>query len=258
MEMTHSNYINLKDQKLTRKQIADKFSIPEWKLKKEIAKQGWGRKQPSVSNISFFDTYTEASAYWGGFIGADGCVSNDTLQIVLNYDDTPHLVKFKESVGSDHKITSNIDKYYRSSFGFKNHNINNKLKEFYNIIPAKSLVYELPQDIPIDFFRHYLRGYFDGDGCICESFSNIKSTTATLYTTFAGSNKFIPALSDKLYTILGIKGSIQLRDNHSILKYCTNASKDLLHYMYDNSSVYLDRKFNLYNKIIVNKIRMKV
>lgn len=257
MELNYINYINLKNKKLTRKEIAAQFNIPDWKLKKEIAKNGWGKSRPTIANINFFDCYSEQASYWGGFIAADGCISNDTLQIVLNYDDTKHLVKFRDTIGSTHAITSNTDKYYRSSFGFKNLHINTKLKELYNIIPTKSLIYSLP-DIPEDYFRHYLRGYFDGDGCICESFSNAQSVTATLYTTIAGSNVFIDALQNKLKLVLNISGTVQRRENHSILKYCTNASKILLDYMYNGSEVYLDRKFNLYNKIVVNNIRMKV
>lgn len=260
MELTEKNYFLLKEQKLTRAKIAEKFQIPEWKLKKEIAKNGWGKSKPLILNPTAFSEKTEACLYWAGFIAADGCITKETetLKICLHYDDTNHLEKFKEFVGSEHTISSNTDKYYRSEIGFKNKRITEDLKTYFNITPVKSLTYQMPS-LEKEQVRHFLRGYFDGDGCICESFSNKASKTATLYTTVTGSNDFIGSLSALLQNLLSIEGSVQLKDKVSVIKYNTRKSIVLLDFLYRDSSIYLDRKYALYHNIVVKNLRkMKV
>lgn len=257
MEITKEQYFNLKSQGLRRAAIASKLEIPEWKLKRLISKNGWGAKRPVVANANAFSDLTEHSCYWGGFIAADGCITSDTLKICLNYDDTLHIEKFKSYVASTHKITSNTDKYYRSEIGFKNLTINKDLLNNFNITNNKSLTYVMP-DIDNDMFRHFLRGYFDGDGSICESFSNKNSITATLYATITGSHGFINAIEVKLLDILGIKGTVQNKGRVSTLKYTTNKAKILLNYLYKDSTIYLDRKYSKYVDIVVKNNRLKV
>jgi hypothetical protein len=250
-------YKELKNNKLTRVEIAKHFNVPEWKLKKWISANKLGPPEKVVNNPSAFLSITEESAYWGGFIAADGCLTdNGTLKICLNYDDRGHIEKLKAFLQNSHQITDNTDKYYRSEMSVKNGLIAQGLMENFNITPRKSLTYTLPNKLPDDMFRHYLRGLFDGDGCICESFSNKNSTTATLYCTLTGSNILVDELYVKLYNILKISGTIQRKTNHSVFKYCTNASKILLEYMYKNSTVHLDRKYSLYQQILLyRKVR---
>ena len=68
-----------------------------------------------------FDTITEESAYWLGFISADGCLRGNTLSIGLQESDYNHLVKFKEFIKTENKIR------------LKKHFINNKIVLSYEI-----------------------------------------------------------------------------------------------------------------------------
>lgn len=256
MDITKENYDKLKSTKITRAAIAEHFEIPEWKLKKIIAKESWGITKPTIKHLTAFSEESEAAYYWAGFIAADGNISDkNDLYVCLHYDDTMMLEYLLKYLQSNHKISSNTDKYYRSQIGLRlNKNTVDVLKNKFNIAPRKSLIYELP-DLPNNMFKHYLRGYFDGDGSICESFSNENSITATLYTNITGSKAFIIALKDRLFVELGIKGTLQERENVNVVKYNTNDSKKLLSFMYTNSTMYLPRKYALYNKIIVQSDR---
>lgn len=256
MEITTENYFLLKKKGLKRAEIAKELGISENQLKKLITKNGWAQKKPEIKNSHIFKEYSEASCYWAGFIAADGCVmDNGALKIMLKYDDTAHLEKFKLFVGSTHKISSNTDKYYRSELGFRNSSIIEGLRDNFNIVPRKSISYQFPVSIPDCYLKDFIRGYFDGDGCICESFSNINSKTATLYTTMVGSNSFIQKIDSLLSTTLGITGTIQQKENVSAIKYSTNKSLILLKFMYEDAKYFLDRKYALYNKIVVNNDR---
>lgn len=253
MEITKENYFELKSQKLLRREIAEKFNIPEWKLKKLIAKEGWGAKRPTIKNLNAFQLEEELDYYWAGFIAADGNISdNNDLYICLHSDDYTHLEKLLSYLKSNHAISLNTDKYSRAQIGPRlPENMANTLINKFNIVPRKSLIYELPKIHESDNFRHYVRGYFDGDGSICESFSNKESTTATLYSTITGSKNFI----NSLYSVLPFKGSIQERDNVSTIKYNTKSAKEFLTYIYKDAFIYLDRKFILYKRIVVDNNR---
>jgi hypothetical protein len=260
MEITFKNYIELKQNNLSRANIAEIFNIPDWKLKKLIAQNGWGTKPPVLLNTSAFDEYTEKSCYWAGFLAADGNVdSKGRIRLMLKYDDILHLQKFKEYLQSTHTVSSNTTTYNRCSFEFTNKEMCEVLDLNFNIVPEKSLAMKFPHFIKPDMMPHFLRGYFDGDGSICESYSNKASVTATLYATFcSGSFEFINYIYVFITDRLKTKGHLQDFGTGKKwqIKYNTNDAIKLLNYMYSNCSVALDRKYALYERIVKNNDRM--
>lgn len=260
MELNYENYALLKYKKLLRVQIAQEFGIAEWKLKRIIAQNGWGTVRPTFSNISAFDEYSEESCYWAGFLAADGCVDNkNRVRLMLKYEDINHLEKFRGFLQSQHKIASNTDKYNRASLELTSKELCEALEINFNIVPLKSLVLEFPTQVPDEMLKHYIRGYFDGDGSACESFSNRNSLTKSFYATFSsGSSSFSVYLFNYLANKLSLGGTLQdFRpevEKHQ-LKYNTNDAKTLLEWMYSGACVYLDRKHEIYNRVVVNNIR---
>ena len=260
MDITFENYTNLKQNNLSRASIAEHFNIPEWKLKRIISKNGWASQAPVLLNTEAFDEYTENSCYWAGFLAADGSVdAKGRIRLMLKYDDILHLEKFKTYLQSTHAVSSNTDTYNRCSFEFTNREMCDTLDLNFNIVPEKSLVMKFPHFIRADMVRHFIRGYFDGDGSICESFSNKNSVTATLYTTFcSGSFDFINYIYTFINQELHTVGHLQDFGTGKKwqIKYNTNDSVKLLNYMYSNCSVYLDRKYALYERIVKNDNRL--
>lgn len=114
------------------------------KMEQKIIKGEHLTSKPKVYNEEAFSSYT---AYWAGFIAADGYITGGTLKICFNYKDINYLEKFKAYVDSTHKISFNTDKYYRAEIGFKNSKISEALELNYNITPNKSLIYEMPGHI---------------------------------------------------------------------------------------------------------------
>ena len=260
MELNYTNYLELKNKGLKRAEIAASFEIPDWKLKKHIAVNSWGKKLPTIGNTHAFDEYTEDSCYWAGFLAADGNVdSKGRIRLMLNYDDIGHLEKFKDFLASTHTISSNTTDYNRCSFEFTDREMCEVLDLNFNIIPNKSLSITFPK-IPKQYLRDFIRGYFDGDGSVCESFSNKNSITATLYTTFTGGSKpFIETLFFMLQQEIGLGGHLQDFSTGAKwqIKYNTNNSITLLDYMYKNSNYCLDRKYSIYKRTVVDQIRLQ-
>lgn len=258
MELTRENYNKLKEQKLKRGEIAELFNIPEWKLKKHIATYKWGKVLPIIEFENVFEELDEYSCYWGGFLAADGNVdSKNRVRLMLHYDDMGHLEKLRDFLGSTHSIASNTDQYNRCSFEFTHKKIREDLEHNFNIIPNKTDKLKFPTHLSAEQLKHYVRGYFDGDGSVCESFSNKNSITATLYTTFAsGCREFAGDLFKFLQETLHINGTNQDYGTKSQLKFNTNDSIVLLNWMYQGSNVYLDRKYAKYVQIVLQGDRL--
>lgn len=256
MEINHENYIELKAKKLKRAEIAEIFNVPEWKLKRVISTNKWGKVPPTIKNENSFSNINEESCYWAGFLAADGNVdSKNRVRLMLNYDDTGHLLKFKNWLDCTYVISSNTTEYYRSSFEFTNKKIVEDLKLNFKIVPNKTSILEFP-DLRIGMLKHYIRGYFDGDGSVCESFSNKNSCTTSLYASFCcGSTNFANDLYKVLSNHLLLGGSNTKIDKKYNIKYNTNDAKILLNWMYKDSLVYLDRKYEKYIKLVVNDDR---
>lgn len=259
MEINYTNYLELKKTGLSRAAMAEQFNVPDWKLKKLIAANKWGTPRPIIGNESAFDEYSEDSCYWGGFLAADGCVdSKHRVRLMLKHDDINHVEKLKSFLESTHTISVNTETYNRCSLEITSSHICDMLDINYNIVPNKTDKLKFPKHIPRSYLRHYIRGYFDGDGSICESFSNKNSVTASIYATFAsGAEQFSIDLFNYLQEVLELGGHLQsFKDSVKWqLKFNTNDAKTLMHYLYKDSNIYLDRKYALYQRLIVNDIR---
>lgn len=123
-------------------------------------------------NERFFEQWSPEMAYLLGYIYADGNILDcgyiraKYLQIVSG--DRSSLNRIRSILNSEHKITKHDPIYIggKNIFRLKigSHKIYNDLCKF-GLHPSKSLDMIFP-DIPKIFISHFLRGYFDGDGCV--------------------------------------------------------------------------------------------
>jgi DNA-binding XRE family transcriptional regulator len=123
---------------------------------------------------SFFQQIdSETKAYWLGFIAADGSVYKSALKVTLSSKDRDHLLRLKADLHSDHPLKDNAAKDRRksyantrasSTFYLRSSQIIEGLAR-HGVMPRKTFKLEWPNFLPDELLRHYLRGYFDGDGC---------------------------------------------------------------------------------------------
>ncbi len=116
---------------------------------------------------SYFKTQSPEMAYILGFIAADGCLQDDNgtrLSIILSEKDREHLEKIVNCLsysGELHHSSSNNACY----FNIGSREIFNDLLS-YGITPRKSLTLKWPDNLEEKYYPDFIRGYFDGDGCI--------------------------------------------------------------------------------------------
>jgi len=121
-------------------------------------------------DVNFFKNInTQKKAYWLGMIAADGHISkNGTLYLNFSEKDLKHLEKFKRHIKTDRPIKTRTKVIGDKTFHSKRITVCSKqftknLED--NGIPrgAKSLILK-PPILQKDLIRHWIRGYFDGDG----------------------------------------------------------------------------------------------
>lgn len=210
------------------------------------------------NNIDIFEKIdNEEKAYWLGFLYADGNVSSkeDKIELSLNEKDYKHLEKFKNFLNISNKICYRERvKAYRISFR------SDKCKKDLikqGCFPKKSLILKFPleQQVPKHLLRHFVRGYFDGDGCFC-------NTDKTFSVGIISTEEFLKSLLNELSHIMYTKNQIFLasKNINGAKKYVFSAEYDVykfLNWIYKDANVYLDRKYEKYLDYIKNGIKKK-
>ena len=223
----------------------------EFKLKNiAYEKRGSGRfcsRECSAAVYSYNENYfnkidTSQKAYWLGFIYADGCIS-DRRELILHLSnkDIKHLEIFKKHIKSNSPI--NNCQQNSISLTLRGKQIIRDLKNL-GVIPRKTFIIKYP-NIPEDLNRHFIRGVFDGDGCLYKK--NEKVRNWSIYT---ASKKFKDSIINIIEKETGIKAYSYIQNNGYTIRINKKEDVKLIgNYIYSNANIYLKRKkekFNLY------------
>lgn len=218
-------------------------------------------------NLNYFEKIdSEDKAYWLGFLYADGSINrfyagdklkSMTLEVGLSAKDRSHLEKFKKSLESDipifERTVKSKDKEYNSvRIQLNNTKICNDLCKL-GCVPSKTFKIQMPTDdiVPIKYMRDFLRGFFDGDGCISIS---TMAGNPHIFTNITGISGMLNGISDFLISnkIIRTKPTLvkdtRRSDVYSMLIYGKDTNKEFLDYLYYGSTLYLDRKYNAYKE----------
>lgn len=221
-------------------------------------------KNRYLLNENYFDKIdTEAKAYILGFIYADGFVGNEKYNnIIIAINDLEIL----EFIAKELKFTGEIRRtkkggFYNSKCGyslnFSSRIMADRLRKI-GLYPNKSLTMESMPKLKEELVRHFIRGYFDGDGSI------LLSHNSSYYKSYDGIIKYIyPTYS---FIILGTESFLdelikkadfkyaKIRDTKTeqikSLKICAKKEFNyIFNYLYLDSTIKLERKYNKWNEI---------
>lgn len=198
---------------------------------------------------------TEEKAYWLGFMGADGyiCSRYNGVGLSLASKDVEHVKKYAKFLGCESNVKfHNNDKTGAYSCNVANAHLKSTLIK-YGFTPNKSFDFKFPDESIFktkDLIRHFIRGYFDGDGSItiCRDY-RIKTDDyrCTKQISILGTKEFLT----KLVTYLDLNLNVRKESNTNcfvIATTCHKANK-VLDYMYKDATVYLERKYKLYKVV---------
>ena len=203
-------------------------------------------------------------AYVLGYFAADGAMMENSrgAHFIEFHSTDKHLIMtVRRALSSNHKIgvclrgliNPRHKTVYRLQIGSKE--MFADLTAF-GFVQNKSNSIRLPV-IPSQYFGDFVRGYFDGDGCVYFKrlkFSDRKRMRWILMNIFtSGSKAFLQDLHTALkrYNIKG--GSIRNKNRGFDLSFSHHDSLALSHLMYDTgraNGLYLPRKYKLFQRAI--------
>lgn len=219
-------------------------------------------------NEKYFETIdSEHKAYWLGFLYADGYVEPIyrrekikafRIEISLCIEDKPHLQKLINDIESNVPISERNQKFKDKEYKTCRVRINNTkmCKDLINLgcTTRKSLTLTFPDTsiIPNKFLKDFIRGYFDGDGCISYSERNYidkrnnkEYIQKNIVSSFVGTYEFLYNLSEVLssnniYFLFNKAANCGKACEIRLTKH--SDLENLFHYMYDGATIFLDKK----------------
>lgn len=216
--------------------------------KRGVARRQCGRTRSHTLNESAFDTITEESAYWAGFLMADGCIlrhagrNPEGVAVKLAVSEANHLEALRAFLQTDSAVeVVNTDAFGESWSQARlcvySRRLTCSLGKF-GILPAKSATASV---IGLEDNRHFWRGVVDGDGSLfwlktkrwrdapCLSLCGAKPLLEQ-FSSFAG--HFLGRKSPAIHQAVGM---------HTI-RFAGSTAVRLAKHLYDSSAVALHRK----------------
>lgn len=198
-----------------------------------------GRSNPNCKHVDLDDKImeiidTEQKSYLLGWIGSDGTISDGTITIAIHKKDIEILYKLRDIVCQSIQIKRKNDNMVSLSICSKE--ICSDVCRHLNIEPGKkSDVIEFPRLDNDHLTWAFIRGYFDGDGFVARLGTKKKYPRCGIA---SDSKNMLDGIRDFTQIACSISGS------H--LEYSGSNAIDFLGKIYDGSTIYLNRKYQIY------------
>lgn len=213
-------------------------------------------------NEDYFEKIdSEDKAYFLGLLAADGCLSSDgnTISIGLKEDDIEILQEFNKYLEYSRKLTF-IDRsrYILGSNTYLLTITSQKLKkdlEKLGLTNRKSLTLKFFSELPINLMHHYIRGFFDGDGCIY----NGGKVHHAAQVSIVSSLDFCKELNNYLNN-LNISARLSKHRTSDCYYTVISGANNILrfyNYLYNDSHIFLKRKKEKFDKWIDFRLNNK-
>lgn len=196
-------------------------------------------------NWDFFKKESEELYYFLGFVAADGYINEEGIEIGISEKDVALLERFRDL------IVPNKPLYRRKRTNSYTLKIScrsqtKELKKFYGMQSNKKC-YEITfPEIPSKHIKDFVRGYLDGDGCIDSTKGYRKEK---IYVgprvRLLGNEEFLSGLNSAIKTFVPNKtNAIEKKGSENIhtVTYNFSTASKILKWLYDNCSIYLERK----------------
>lgn len=214
-------------------------------------------------NYDYFSKWTEGSAYFLGFIIADGHIhynKSKFLQIEVQKQDIDILQKLKEQLNfegiimngkkqDDNAVINGNKCKCQGSYKIQINNakIVSDLNKLGVPLDNKTYTATFPKNIPNEFLKHFMRGIIDGDGSI----SYNKKHPNTMAISFCGTYDVVKEVKDHMPCDC---------ENNRIFKsseHCWNfvisgkKANMIVEWLYEDANIFLDRKYRIYQEYLI-------
>ena len=251
--------------KYTGSVLAEYYNISSVAVNALLRRHGYKAKSQSELqrkyNIdeTFFDVIdTEEKAYFLGFLYADGYNNTDrnSVSLSLKESDKDILIRLNNLIQPDKPLQyvefkketrwyKNPSNQYRLVIA--NKHISERLTEL-GCCKNKTHTITFPSEeqVPKHLQRHFIRGYFDGDGCVSNRVFSM-----------VGTEWFLITVQEIMIDELGItktkfyKRHKKRENNITSIRYCGSGNlRKIKDWFYIDATVFLDRKYQKFKMYV--------
>ena len=200
----------------------------------------------------YFDIIdTQEKAYILGLLYADGYHNKqkNTISITLQEEDKHILDEINLLIQNTHPLIFVNNKKYKESWKncykllITNYHMSCVLEK-YGLLQNKSLILKFPDWLDKSLQRHFIRGYFDGDG-------HISKQQYKYNMSIVGTQDFCDGISTiiekelQLFPHLYIS-SLEEKSTRTLMLTRKNDCKMFFDWIYEDASLFLKRKYDVY------------
>lgn len=246
---------------LTMKAIEASTGISYTAIRNGLVRRGIDRREKpkfvrvrKVNETYFDEIDTEEKAYWLGFLMADGCVRDGRMTLLLSSRDADHIHKFAAAIKTDYPIQqrrsfsmgawrdATFIEVHRAEFvaGLMKH----------GVVPRKSHDGKPCLLERSELQRHYWRGMFDGDGSISKAAYPNRNWVG-YQANFCGNEAIVNAFAEFIRSRSSHPCTVRPVGNQFSFQFSgVGALQKSLAVLYADASVYLDRKYQIYQDLM--------
>lgn len=253
-EFLTKKYEELKNGDLIAQEIGvTRTTVYRWLREYGITSKPY--KRHSVNEKYFSNIDTEEKAYYLGFIYADGCVyrgdskNSIVFQINLSVKDRKILEDMNKAFNSDYPIVE-----FDGNYGNRLCKLKISNTEFCRNLMSQGVTFRktyechYPKNISNDLERHFIRGLFDGDGCI---YHNKKRKWNRMSFHIFVEKEFSEEIRDRLKEAFGVESYIYNDTRSDVIRnlaiFSTERLEKMYHILYDDASYYFERKKRIFD-----------
>jgi transposase len=264
--------VEMYQQGMSAPEIAEKFNVQHTMILRYLEKNGIDRRSAEECHRiypiyeDFFDVIdSQEKAYFLGILYADGNNSLDANYVRIDLarkdrdileklapliylkEPLQHIKDYTREKEYNGKITTIYGSYLTINSKHICHTLFNMGCE-----NKKSLTLKWPEWlVDSELQRHFIRGYYDGDGGV--SLTDIKTRSAT--TKIISTIEFCQSMISIIETQTGIHfgepyNDVESKNVYSIRLAGNPQIANFLDWLYKESTIYLDRKYNLYLELL--------
>lgn len=245
---------------ITNKELSKKYNVHRATIQRVLIVNNIKLKTLSETSrkydidLNFFKKIdTEFKAYFLGLAYADGNLSRNCMEISLIYSDKQILADISNKIYN--KVVLGERKGRKISIDGKTYN-NKKQYRFritskemsedfikHGLVRNKTFVIRIPK-INKNLIRHFIRGYFDGDGCTYVNYKNVGNHCVSI----VSNENFCNDIKNIVDSNLNITSYVRWKKN-KIFYFAVNGRKQIvtfLDWIYKDCTIKLNRKFEKY------------
>ena len=229
-----------------------------------IQSAAWKERTENTDScdVNYFQTITPNSAYTLGNIYSDGCLRRWTLNFRCHSKDEEILLAIHKEL----KCKSEIKRISARNINERNNGpqtyfkvnsvcLVNRLKEQFGLCERKTYANTPMPKIPDEYFGHFLRGYFDGDGHISENKSS-KYQGGSF--SFCGTEQFILDMRSNISRLAEVpENKISVQNNLYTAAWYRHSHLKKIHTLIypEGEYIFLSRKKEAFDRVVSLKIK---